>query len=646
MPYYKFEPDDIFYNRLKAHPQNSFYIYDERIYYNNRGYVAGAHTINAGMVPVGYVSLYELNIDRPATDKIYPFITKDGSLTAFRTTTNKQFNTDFMFGDIITGSYPMSASLSSERYAQDQTRKRIKALRNSLDSYKIWSPAYSYNSDLGDKSTQELRLISIPSIFYGSSIEKGTVSLQFYITGALIGELKDDLRNGELRQVHNTTGTVALSDLYAFYKFDQTLADNDWDKTDSLLDSSGNGYNATPQENNIYQVPGKFKKAVGFAEITEEQYFENTSIPITGSLTAGGGFSVSCWVKQAKVDPVVYPDPITIVACDGASSVYWRLYYDTWNSTNARFQIMDVDGNIAIFTSSAPSPVDEWIHLVGTYTSGQDPNLYIDGELLSTAGIATRIDSGGLPIPASSLGELKDDAATLFIGGGFDTGDYMSGSLDDLRLYKKVLSAPQVEAIYSASSGAGSEVLTSGASSGSVAGVVMYNEGFIILTGSWDLAEKTNDIYIAGHPSGTPSRPRWIDFGSTGSDALNENMPSSSFALDFSGTNYIPTLTMFAHATPGELNYSNNPTSVQFNKTQIQPAQTGSTMYTQPIKNVIKNVGSSSFSATMPPYRKTVFINQVGIYDKDKNLIAIAKTSSPVRKRDVDDYTFKLKLDF
>jgi hypothetical protein len=46
-----------------------------------------------------------------------------------------------------------------------------------------------------------INLISIPSIFYGSKIKPGTVSLKWYLTGTLIGELRDTKQNGELIQV-------------------------------------------------------------------------------------------------------------------------------------------------------------------------------------------------------------------------------------------------------------------------------------------------------------------------------------------------------------------------------------------------------------------------------------------------------------
>jgi hypothetical protein len=174
--------------------------------------------------------------------------------------------------------------------------------------------------------------------------------------------------------------------------------------------------------------------------------------------------------------------------------------------------------------------------------------------------------------------------------------------------------------------------------SGSVAGVVLYNEGFIALTGSWTLNPET----IAYDSSDVS---KWIYFGYGANDT--NTVPSltslsSSFLLEYSGTTHIQTLTMLTHARYGELNHSNNPTF--FSGSEVFQITTGSYAYIEtPPK--IKNIVHSQFADVAPKAKKTVYISKVGIYDKDKNLIGIAKVATPVKKTEDDSYTFKLKLD-
>ena len=165
---YKFQKNDILYNRIKTYPRCSFFVYDGTIYYNNQVLDSGAFANPAENVPSGHISLYEINIDRDSTlnPYIYPFITKDGSGDALSTVST-----------------------------------RATALKNTLNHYTPMSDHYAYSSSLGNKASQGLGLISVPSIFYGSSIRKGSVSLKFYVTGTLVAEVVDSNQNGELIQV-------------------------------------------------------------------------------------------------------------------------------------------------------------------------------------------------------------------------------------------------------------------------------------------------------------------------------------------------------------------------------------------------------------------------------------------------------------
>jgi hypothetical protein len=407
MPYYKFAPNEVLYNRLKTFPRSEFYIYGGRVYYNNKSGSVGKFSASAEHIPNGYENLYEMNVDMPErSDRrslIYPFIVKGGSLTSFRTVGTSEFNQDFNYGDELTGSYPMSASIVREHFAanhestniitSDDTAQydRISALKNTFDFYIPLSDQYAYSSSLDDsrggwnKGSQAAGLISIPSIFYGSSIKKGSVELNFYVTGTLIGQLKDENRNGELVQ-------------------------------------------------------------------------------------------------------------------------------------------------------------------------------------------------------------------TLPVGH---------------------------------------------ANSGSKAGVVLYNEGFLLLTGSWDLSNGTHtEAYL---PDDTTA-PTWIHFGAGANDGyMISESTASSFEISFHGINYIPYITMFPRAPKGRINHSNNPTYLASGT--ISQATTGSRGYVESTKNTIKNIVSGAYSDVTASFKKQTFISKIGIYDEDKNLIAIAKMATPVKKTEDRDLTFKLKLD-
>ena len=356
----------------------------------------------------GSIDLYEMNVGvgegRPASSLIYPFVTKGGTLDAFKTISISEFNSDFSYGDTLTGTYPLTADISVDRfntpyYAYEsafvKARRYLIALKNTFNYYSVKNPQYQFSSSFGDKETQYSSLISIPSIFYGSSIEKGSVSLKFYITGTLAGELQDEKKNGSLIQV----GPVGSPEL------------------------------------------------------------------------------------------------------------------------------------------------------------------------------------------------------------------------------------------------------------GSVAGVVLYQEGFIYLTGSWSLNSSHEEKYEP-HPAapsitGALFNPAWIYFGTTGSSAdPGTNVPSSSFGLDFNGVNYIPVLTMMAHAEKGDLNSSNNPTFIEAGQERKLVAATGSIFYKERNDVDIKNTIKSPYTEDPAQFQKQTYISKVAIYDEDKNLIGIAKLATPVRKRETDSYTFKMKVDF
>ena len=100
---------------------------------------------------------------------------------------------------------------------------------------------------------------------------------------------------------------------------------------------------------------------------------------------------------------------------------------------------------------------------------------------------------------------------------------------------------------------------------------------------------------------------------------------------------------MFAHAKRGEVNYSNNPTFLQYNQEQM--SQTSSISYIENSSRLIHNTVSSSFSGYSSEFKRQVYVSRVAIYDENKNLLGIATLPKPVLKKEDEDLSFKIKLD-
>jgi len=236
LPLYKFGDGDLLYNQIKSHPSCSFFVYNSNIYYNNKAVEPGSFATNAPNVPVGHVSLFEYNVDRaeastgryigpntgsdgiPDTGLIYPFVLKGSQKVAFKHIKREDYIHDYSFGDVITGSYQLSSSISRQFYQAtakfNDANHTGSAIRNSLSYAKRLGNHYSFPSG----SSEATNVIQVPSVFYGSSIKKGTVDLKFYITGTLAGQLVDSKQNGALIQrsgsLSDNDGQVAGVVLY------------------------------------------------------------------------------------------------------------------------------------------------------------------------------------------------------------------------------------------------------------------------------------------------------------------------------------------------------------------------------------------------------------------------------------------------
>jgi hypothetical protein len=180
---------------------------------------------------------------------------------------------------------------------------------------------------------------------------------------------------------------------------------------------------------------------------------------------------------------------------------------------------------------------------------------------------------------------------------------------------------------------------------------VLYNEGFLLLTGSVPIIQAGTMNLIAGVAQ--RKWPRWKYWGAGARDGVvdtnfdgssrADSFRSASFGLSFEGETTTETMTLYARAHRGEVNYSNNPTFIKYNQPLLE--FTSSHVYQENPERLIKNIVSSSFGDYNETFRRQVYISKIGIYDEQKNLIGIATLADPVRKDENQDYVFKIKMD-
>lgn len=267
MPKKKFGPDDIFYNTVKTYPQNTLKYYFNQSYINNR-------QTDGNRVQSGSVSLYELNVDRvQGSDLIKPFIIKGENFNDFvfnnvtaTVDTNEYLGLEA--GTEITGAYPFTSSVSRERLIGNGTSpfngfdiidgvsdaesvRKFIALENAMNYAKIRSPKFDFeeyyisgqvdpqaaNTSIETAASPQQKYMSMflfPEIFKAQRINPGSLELNFYVTGTLIGTAKDTKRNGELIEtygprVDSVIGTVLYEEgvmlLTGNYDLDSSVED-------------------------------------------------------------------------------------------------------------------------------------------------------------------------------------------------------------------------------------------------------------------------------------------------------------------------------------------------------------------------------------------------------------------------------------
>ncbi len=211
------------------HPEWDFFIYNSEVFINNSQNISGSHSENYKGVPAGFLSLYEYNINRTGTF-IRPYVEANSNYKVrfkkdLNNLTGKRKSSALTWAasqttldgtNVLSSSYQMSASITRKFLAPDLTtftnlNHTSSVIKNMCRQYQTINPSFkTANSTLDNLFTADVNMINVPSVFYGSEIKKGTIELNYYITGTLIATAKDERQNGQLLCTFGT-GSVSGS---------------------------------------------------------------------------------------------------------------------------------------------------------------------------------------------------------------------------------------------------------------------------------------------------------------------------------------------------------------------------------------------------------------------------------------------------
>jgi len=197
-------------------------------------------------------------------------------------------------------------------------------------------------------------------------------------------------------------------------------------------DASGRDNHGTFQ-NDPLLTTGRFGLAYEFNGIDQDFVVQSSEWLKFGT----GSFSIAAWF-QTVVDP---PEAIGVVCKDATPQGPAHYSIRVQNGGRPQFTLRDKDNYIYGIVVANDSYVDgEWHHMAGVKDSaGGQLRLYVDGVLAASAPDNPSVNTDG--------------DAPLFIGSRYHSEWFFGGKIDDVVMFNRALSDPEVVRLASDSNG-------------------------------------------------------------------------------------------------------------------------------------------------------------------------------------------------
>ena len=233
---------------------------------------------------------------------------------------------------------------------------------------------------------------------------------------------------GATTHINTTIGTnsdlndPADSGLITHYTFDGK--DMDWGSTTAeVLDTSGNGRNgnATTTMSSASVVPGKISQALTFGGSGDNV--------VAGLSSWGTTYSVAFWMKANA-----YASNATIFMHGFSNSCAYSPAITLTSLTTINAALPGCAGTGSVGNATLNSG---WNHVVLSVDGSTSQTLYINGASTTSN---TKTSTGGGYYTLMGAYEANNN--------GVASGNYFNGSLDDVRIYNKALTAEEVKRLY------------------------------------------------------------------------------------------------------------------------------------------------------------------------------------------------------
>jgi hypothetical protein len=471
-----------------------------------------------------------------------------------------------------------------------------------------------------NKLLNTARVINVPRKFFGQEIKLGTVEIIDNSTDSAI-VLVDDQRG----HLYDTAYSESFAnrgpyDLAGYWGFNNNALD------------LARGNHGILQNNPTYSSIAKYGQSLLFTSASKQQV--NVGSKVNGSTESGRGLAVSAWVYPSENTGshmgILYKDKVLHMRIQGGD----RKIVAFINNSGLSGSMIDdwqVSGDSGGYISGEAIPTGSWSHVVVQYTNDDTQiKAYIDATEVTYHAKAT-----------VAPGKINTNSSDAIIGGGSPRteGLYMDGYIDEVRVYDRPLSSTEINALYV---NAGAQLGEAGVSSsalpdvttGDCVGNVFYDQGIITIT---DVGTKYGKVAKL-----------------TGVDG---------FKLTFQGTKTIREYEYLCNVQEYEYNGTDNISAT--------PGRSGSQLLGRDLTafyregifdplsgSVYNEVGrqeeydSGSLYKPAGLYSNFIthsefnpYITSVGLYNDEKELLAVGKLSRPIKKPKEYDISFTVRFD-